>query len=84
MEQERGTENLLRYLAETDAAGRKTGKAGRMRMAACGDDAETNAVDLVSGADDRTFRLSKAPVGACRGARAVGLQLNSRTAPPAA
>jgi len=34
-------------------------------MAVCGDDDEENSVDLVSGADDRTFRLSKAPASTC-------------------
>jgi hypothetical protein len=68
IEQKRGTaDTLLMHLADVDASGQKTGKAGRIRMAACGDDEETNAVDLVTGADDRTFRLSKAPLSACRG-----------------
>ncbi len=35
-------------------------------MAACGDDAEENSVDLVSGADDKTFWLTKAPASVCR------------------
>jgi hypothetical protein len=62
IEQERGKDTLLVHLAYQ-------GEAGRIRMAACGEDAEENSVDLVSGADDKTFRLSKAPTSACRGRR---------------
>jgi hypothetical protein len=70
IEQERGAaDTLLMHLADVDAGGQKTGQAGRIRMAACGEDEETNAVELVSGADDRTFRLSKAPLSACRGGK---------------
>ena len=71
IEQERGAaDTLLMHLADIDAGGKKTGQAGRIRMAACGEDEETNTVDLVSGADDRTFRLAKSPLGACRDGRA--------------
>jgi hypothetical protein len=70
IEQQRGSsDTLLMHLADVDAAGQKTGQAGRIRMAACGDDEETNAADLVSGADDKTFRLTKAPLSACRSGR---------------
>jgi hypothetical protein len=70
IERQRGsTDTLLMHLADVDAAGQHSGRAGRIRMAACGDDEEANAIDLVSGADDKTFRLSKAPLSACRGRR---------------
>jgi hypothetical protein len=54
-----GPENLMVYLAED-------GKPGRIRMAPCGESDEENAVELTSGADDKVFRLSKAPASACR------------------
>jgi hypothetical protein len=68
IEQRRGTDNLLVHLTDTDEKGRP-GPPGRIRMAVCGDDDEENGVDLVSGADDRTFRLSKAVVRTCRSTR---------------
>jgi hypothetical protein len=68
IEQQRGTDNLLVHLTDTDEKGRP-GRPGRIRMAVCGDDDEENGVDLVSGADDRTFRLSKAVVRTCRSTR---------------
>ena len=64
IEQQRGTNNLLVHLAEVNDSGQR--RAGRIRMAACGEDDEANSVDLVSGADDRTFRLTKAPASICR------------------
>jgi hypothetical protein len=68
IEQQRGTDNLLVHLTDTDEKGRP-GRPGRIRMAVCGDDDEENSVDLVSGADDKTFRLSKAPARTCRAGR---------------
>ena len=41
-------------------------KDGRIRMTE-GCDEEINAVELTPGADDRSFRLSKADAGVCRG-----------------
>jgi hypothetical protein len=69
IEQQRGTDNLLVHLTDTDEHGRP-GRPGRIRMAACGEDEEENSVDLVSGADDKTFRLTKAPARMCRSSRA--------------
>lgn len=54
-----GGENLMVYLAGD-------GGPGRIRMAPCGESDEENAVELTPGADDKVFRLSKAPVSACR------------------
>jgi hypothetical protein len=68
IEQRRGTDHLLVHLTDTDEKGRP-GQPGRIRMAVCGDDDEENSVDLVSGADDKTFRLSKAPARTCRAGR---------------
>ncbi len=68
IEQQRGTDNLLVHLTDTDEKGRP-GRPGRIRMAVCGEDDEENSVDLVSGADDKTFRLSKAPARTCRPTR---------------
>jgi hypothetical protein len=64
IEQQRGTRNLLVHLTDVDEKG-QPGRPGRIRMAVCGDDDEENSVDLVSGADDRTFRLSKARASTC-------------------
>jgi hypothetical protein len=65
IEQQRGTGNLLVHLTDVD----EKGQPGRIRMAVCGDDDKENSVDLVSGADDRTFRLSKAPASTCEASR---------------
>lgn len=39
---------------------------GRLRMSRGCDDSETDTLELRPGADDRTFRLQLAPLGACR------------------
>lgn len=59
IEPQAGNQSLLVHLAYR-------GEEGRIRMAACGESEEEKSIDLVSGADDKVFRLQKAPAQACR------------------
>lgn len=66
IEQERDTGALIIHLANVGEVAQRDGEGGRIRMAACGETDEDKTIDLEPGVDDKSFRLTKAPVQACR------------------
>jgi hypothetical protein len=65
IEQERDG-NLLVHLANVGEALGKYGEGGRIRMAACGETDEDKTIDVEPGADDKSFRLRRAPAKECK------------------